>query len=81
MDCSICSAMPFILRPPRNTICAACYEGARTIITLTTNKVDHVENTKGSDNKTITGLLSASSSNPSIKVCIYHHLFLQISDR
>ncbi|MCD7469001.1 hypothetical protein HAX54_007612 [Datura stramonium] len=66
MDCSICSAMPFILRPPRNTICAACYEGARTIITLTTNKLDHIDNTKGSDNKSVTGL-SVSSSNPSIK--------------
>ncbi|XP_009794698.1 BTB/POZ domain-containing protein At3g56230 [Nicotiana sylvestris] len=65
MDCSICSAMPFILRPPRNTICGACYEGARTIITLT-NRNDHSDNTKGTDNKTVTGL-SASSSNPSIK--------------
>lgn len=66
MDCSICSAMPFIPRPPRNTICGACYEGARTIITLT-NRNDHSDNTKGTDNKTVTGL-SASSSNPSIKV-------------
>ncbi|XP_060180833.1 BTB/POZ domain-containing protein At3g56230 [Lycium barbarum] len=66
MDCSICSAMPFILRPPRNTICVACYDGARTIITLTTNKLDNSENTKGNDNKTVTGL-SVSSSNPSIK--------------
>ncbi|KAL8539338.1 hypothetical protein ACS0TY_001095 [Phlomoides rotata] len=40
MDCSICSAMPYILRPPRNTICVACYEGARSIITLT-NKHDN----------------------------------------
>ncbi|KAK3003176.1 hypothetical protein RJ639_018074 [Escallonia herrerae] len=39
MDCSICSAMPFILRPPRNTICGACFEGARSIIALT-NKLD-----------------------------------------
>ncbi|KAL3837801.1 hypothetical protein ACJIZ3_022392 [Penstemon smallii] len=39
MDCSICSAMPYILRPPRNTICGACYEGARTIINFT-NKID-----------------------------------------
>ncbi|XP_059275039.1 BTB/POZ domain-containing protein At3g56230 [Lycium ferocissimum] len=66
MDCSICSAMPFILRPPRNTICVACYDGARTIITLTTNKLDNSENTKGNDNKTVAGL-SVSSSNPSIK--------------
>lgn len=41
MDCSICSAMPYILRPPRNTICGACYEGARTIITLTNKVLDN----------------------------------------
>ncbi|KAK4385263.1 BTB/POZ domain-containing protein [Sesamum angolense] len=44
MDCSICSAMPYILRPPRNTICGACYEGARTIITLT-NKLENEKST------------------------------------
>lgn len=38
MDCSICTTMPFILRPPRNTICAACYEGARSLIALTNDK-------------------------------------------
>ncbi|PIN13345.1 hypothetical protein CDL12_14030 [Handroanthus impetiginosus] len=57
MDCSICSAMPYILRPPRNTICAACYEGARTIITLT-NKL---ENEKGPD-KPANNLVSSSNS-------------------
>ncbi|GFQ04241.1 BTB/POZ domain-containing protein at3g56230 [Phtheirospermum japonicum] len=57
MDCCICSALPYILRPPRNTICGACYEGARSIITLT-NKFD---NEKGSDNKTSNH--SASSAN------------------
>ncbi|XP_073131151.1 BTB/POZ domain-containing protein At3g56230-like isoform X1 [Henckelia pumila] len=56
MDCSICSAMPYILRPPRNTICGACYEGARSIITLT-NKHD---GEKGSDK---TGNTSVSPSN------------------
>ncbi|EEF41535.1 protein binding protein, putative [Ricinus communis] len=45
MDCSICSSMPTILRPPRNTICGACYEGAKTVITLM-NKFD---SDKGSD--------------------------------
>ncbi|KAJ0705313.1 hypothetical protein HanPI659440_Chr14g0572111 [Helianthus annuus] len=39
MDCSICSAMPYNLRPPRNTICVACYEGAKSIIAMT-NKID-----------------------------------------
>ncbi|GLT88553.1 hypothetical protein SLE2022_065730 [Rubroshorea leprosula] len=34
MDCSICTSMPFILRPPRNTICTACYEGARNVIAM-----------------------------------------------
>ncbi|KZV51933.1 BTB/POZ domain-containing protein-like [Dorcoceras hygrometricum] len=56
MDCSICSAMPSLFRPPRNTICGACYEGARTIITLT-NKLD---GEKGSDK---TGNTSSSLSN------------------
>ncbi|KAL8552284.1 hypothetical protein ACS0TY_001106 [Phlomoides rotata] len=46
MDCSICSAMPYILRPPRNTICVACYEGARSIITL----INKHENDKPSTN-------------------------------
>ncbi|KAL3630535.1 hypothetical protein CASFOL_023519 [Castilleja foliolosa] len=57
MDCCICSALPYILRPPRNTICGACYEGARSIITLT-NKFD---TEKGSDYKATH--ISASSSN------------------
>ncbi|GAB4832022.1 hypothetical protein Ancab_006039 [Ancistrocladus abbreviatus] len=39
MDCSICSNMPFILRPPRNTICAGCFEGARSLMSLI-NKFD-----------------------------------------
>jgi len=26
--------MPLILRPPRNTICGACYEGVRSIINM-----------------------------------------------
>ncbi|KAK4480672.1 hypothetical protein RD792_013750 [Penstemon davidsonii] len=57
MDCSICSAMPYILRPPRNTICGACYEGARTIINFT-NKID-IE--KGTD-KPSNNLISSTNS-------------------
>ncbi|XP_038886118.1 BTB/POZ domain-containing protein At3g56230 [Benincasa hispida] len=34
MDCSICSSLPVILRPPRNTICASCYDGAKCVINL-----------------------------------------------
>nr|XP_043635104.1 BTB/POZ domain-containing protein At3g56230-like [Erigeron canadensis] len=41
MDCSICSAMPYNLRPPRNTICVACYEGAKSIIAMTNKTDDH----------------------------------------
>ncbi|KAL5734487.1 hypothetical protein ACOSP7_032348 [Xanthoceras sorbifolium] len=40
MDCSVCTTMPFILRPPRNTICGACYEGARAVISLM-NKLEN----------------------------------------
>ncbi|XP_022747546.1 BTB/POZ domain-containing protein At3g56230-like [Durio zibethinus] len=47
MDCSICSSMPFILRPPRNTICVACYEGVRNVITLM-NKLAN-DHSKGTD--------------------------------
>ncbi|KAJ1394118.1 putative BTB/POZ domain-containing protein [Sesbania bispinosa] len=34
MDCCVCTTMPLILRPPRNTICGACYEGVRSIINM-----------------------------------------------
>ncbi|XP_047944385.1 BTB/POZ domain-containing protein At3g56230-like [Salvia hispanica] len=55
MDCSICTSLPYILRPPRNTICAACYEGARSIISLTSKH----ENEKPNNSN----LLSSSNSN------------------
>ncbi|XP_042506294.1 BTB/POZ domain-containing protein At3g56230 [Macadamia integrifolia] len=32
MDCSICSPVSHILRPPRNSICQACYDGAKSMI-------------------------------------------------
>lgn len=32
MDCCICSPMASVFRPPRNTICASCYEGAKTML-------------------------------------------------
>ncbi|XP_047087615.1 BTB/POZ domain-containing protein At3g56230-like [Lolium rigidum] len=32
MDCCICGPMAAIYRPPRNTICFPCYEGAKSII-------------------------------------------------
>ncbi|WOL16617.1 BTB/POZ domain-containing protein [Canna indica] len=32
MDCCICSPMVSVYRPPRNTICASCYQGARSMI-------------------------------------------------
>lgn len=37
MDCCVCTTMPLILRPPRNTICGACYEGVRSIINMMNN--------------------------------------------
>ncbi|XP_022744126.1 BTB/POZ domain-containing protein At3g56230-like [Durio zibethinus] len=62
MDCSICSSMPFILRPPRNTICGACYEGARNVITLM-NKLENYHS-KGTDKA---GNIPGSSSPNSCK--------------
>ncbi|KAJ9175986.1 hypothetical protein P3X46_014481 [Hevea brasiliensis] len=57
MDCSICSTMPSILRPPRNTICGTCYEGAKSVITL----MNKFENDKGSD-KASTSVISFPNS-------------------
>lgn len=52
MDCCLCTTMPLILRPPRNTICGACYEGARSIINMMNNheseKAKAITNTNSS---------------------------------
>lgn len=61
MDCSICSSMPFLLRPPRNTICGACYEGAKSIITLM-NKLEGDKGTDSIDTKPNNSLLSPANS-------------------
>ncbi|KAL2896098.1 hypothetical protein RDABS01_037882 [Bienertia sinuspersici] len=64
MDCSICTTMPFILRPPRNTICAACYEGARNLISLV-NKFDgdiHGNNNSKFNEKGSNNVISSSNS-------------------
>ncbi|KAG5222109.1 BTB/POZ domain-containing protein [Salix suchowensis] len=58
MDCSVCSSLPFILRPPRNTICGACYEGAKSVIAL----MNKLESDKTIDNKASNSL--PSSPNP-----------------
>ncbi|KAF5467494.1 hypothetical protein F2P56_017314 [Juglans regia] len=49
MDCSICTSMPVILRSPRNTICGACYEGARAIIDLVNNHLHSHDDQFGTD--------------------------------
>ncbi|CAN8254481.1 unnamed protein product [Cochlearia groenlandica] len=56
MDCSICTTMPSILRPPRNTICASCYEGARTMMSL-------LKNLEGSSNQDHGKLYTKSNIN------------------
>ncbi|KAI8564340.1 hypothetical protein RHMOL_Rhmol03G0173200 [Rhododendron molle] len=66
MDCSICTTLPFILRPPRNTICPACYEGARSLIALT-NKLDNID--KGADKSSTNSSSTTVSSPKSSKVC------------
>ncbi|XP_061375133.1 BTB/POZ domain-containing protein At3g56230 [Gastrolobium bilobum] len=52
MDCCVCTTMPLILRPPRNTICGACCEGARSIINMMKNleseKAEAITNSNGS---------------------------------
>ncbi|KAJ3684157.1 hypothetical protein LUZ61_013321 [Rhynchospora tenuis] len=34
MDCCICSPLASLYRPPRNTICHSCYEGAKCIVSF-----------------------------------------------
>ena len=34
MDCCLCSSVGTSYRPPRNTVCMSCYEGAKAIIDL-----------------------------------------------
>ncbi|KAF8102037.1 hypothetical protein N665_0201s0327 [Sinapis alba] len=66
MDCSICTTMPSILRPPRNTICGSCYEGARTIIALLKklecSNEDRDDHVKLTDMSTVNNGSSLSSS-------------------
>lgn len=56
MDCSVCTSMPVQLRPPRNTICGACYEGARSLISF----INKLETAQGIDKA---NLCKASSAN------------------
>lgn len=65
MDCSVCTTMPSILRPPRNTICGSCYDGARTIISLLKKLEDSNEDqdhVKLTDKSTVNVGSSLSSS-------------------
>jgi speckle-type POZ protein len=34
MDCCLCSSVGNSYRPPRNTVCVSCYDGAKAIIDL-----------------------------------------------
>ncbi|XP_019416862.1 PREDICTED: BTB/POZ domain-containing protein At3g56230 isoform X2 [Lupinus angustifolius] len=54
MDCCVCTTMPLILRPPRNTICGACYEGARNMINMMNNLQSEKAKAKAITNNTNT---------------------------
>ncbi|GFZ15087.1 BTB/POZ domain-containing protein [Actinidia rufa] len=80
MDCSICSTMPFILRPPRNAICADCYEGARSLIKFT-NKLDNDKAGVGVDKSTNTSSVSSpNSSKVRLKLIISSSVVLLFID-
>ncbi|CAL9246179.1 unnamed protein product [Arabidopsis halleri] len=64
MDCSICTTMPSILRPPRNTICGSCYEGARTTIALLKKLEGPKEDHEKSNHKSTVNNGSSLSSSP-----------------
>jgi len=60
--------MPLILRPPRNTICGACYEGVRSIINMMSNveseKVKAMANPNQNSSPVSRRNSSKASSNP-----------------
>ncbi|KAK6135731.1 hypothetical protein DH2020_030511 [Rehmannia glutinosa] len=68
-------ALPYILRPPRNTICGACYEGARSILNLT-NKLDN--NDKGSDKQSNNP--SSSSNSAKVRLLCFFRAYGSFSD-
>ncbi|XP_020237253.1 BTB/POZ domain-containing protein At3g56230 [Cajanus cajan] len=68
MDCCVCTTMPMILRPPRNTICGACYEGVRSIINMM-NNVDS-EKVKAIANNPNSSPLSRRNSSKTLDDCI-----------
>ncbi|XP_064966360.1 BTB/POZ domain-containing protein At1g01640-like [Musa acuminata AAA Group] len=43
MDCCVCSPMASVYRPPRNTICASCYQGARSMIAFLNEHDNYIE--------------------------------------
>ncbi|KAJ4972232.1 hypothetical protein NE237_005331 [Protea cynaroides] len=57
MDCSICSPVSLILRPPRNSICQACYDGAKSIISFLNN----LEHNRDIDKSTFADLSQSNS--------------------
>ncbi|OVA12666.1 BTB/POZ-like [Macleaya cordata] len=59
MDCCVCTSM--ILRPPRNTICMACYEGAKNMIAFFNN----LQNDTASDKLCATSTSAVSQLNSS----------------
>ncbi|KAJ4843756.1 hypothetical protein Tsubulata_047049, partial [Turnera subulata] len=70
MDCSICSTMPFILRPPRNTICGSCYESAKTVISL----MNRAESDKAVDkvNTSVSNSAPNSCKASSTSICCWY---------
>ncbi|KAF8402531.1 hypothetical protein HHK36_010616 [Tetracentron sinense] len=73
MDCSICSPIPLILRPPRNTICPACYEGARSMLAF----LNKLENVKGGEKSSCTLVSQPNSSKAStIFMLFFAFIFL-----
>ncbi|MCL7041523.1 hypothetical protein MKW94_002334 [Papaver nudicaule] len=61
MDCCVCSSIPMILRPPRNTVCLACYECSKSLIAF----VNNLENNDTANAKE--NLYSISPSNKGIE--------------
>ncbi|XP_077222665.1 BTB/POZ domain-containing protein At3g56230-like [Tasmannia lanceolata] len=64
MDCCVCSPMASVFRPPRNTLCLSCYEGARSMMAFldkleSETDVDKPRNSKVSQPNSTKGISCA----------------------
>uniref|UniRef100_A0A0E0BMT6 BTB domain-containing protein n=1 Tax=Oryza glumipatula TaxID=40148 RepID=A0A0E0BMT6_9ORYZ len=67
MDCCVCSPMASMYRLPRNSICAACYEGAKAIIAFFNDDDDEQGDADQGSVKSRRGLAKLNSTTKGLR--------------